>query len=320
VYVEGGDMRKTYRYFFIWTLILVIVMACTVSLGGKDEGDTIQTAVAQTVAANQNGQQDTGVQSAEPTLTLEPTNTVQNPPTSTPKPCNAAQFVSETVSDGTEFDVGESFTKTWRLQNVGTCTWNTDYKLVFKEGDKMSGPSSQNLSQSVAPGESVDISINLKAPGTAGTYKGIWQVKDDNGQVFVYNIWAEIEAKAVLAPPPVAKPDLTISEFSINPNPPTEHVNAHIRVRAHNAGAADSGGFKMEWYGLSTYPDPSCSWNIAGGLVAGGSVLMECDFSFQSWYPTNRVSVAYIDTDDAVDESNESNNSASISGFGVLQP
>jgi len=91
-------------------------------------------------------------------------------------------------------------------------------------------------------------------------------------------------------------------------------------ARAHNAGAADSGGFKMEWYGLSTFANPSCNWNIVGGLVSGGSVLMERDYTFASWYPVNKTSVVYIEPDDQVNESNEGNNTASISPFGVTAP
>ena len=147
------------------------------------------------------------------------------------------------------------------------------------------------------PNEQVDISVNLKAPGSAGTYKGVWSIVDDEGNTFVYNIWVEIKAVEAAAP---AKPDLTITEFSINPETPISGENAH--VRAHNAGAADSGGFKMEWYGLSTFANPSCNWNIVGGLVAGGSVLMECDYSFASWYPIDKTSIVYIDTDDQVND------------------
>jgi subtilase family serine protease len=47
---------------------------------------------------------------------------------------------------------------------------------------------------------------------------------------------------------------------------------------------------------------------------------MECDFTFSSWYPVNKTSVVYIDVNDSVDESDEGNNSASISPFGVSAP
>ena len=42
-----------------------------------------------------------------------------------------AQFVTDvTVPDGTKYDPGATFTKTWRLRNVGTCTWTTAYTMV----------------------------------------------------------------------------------------------------------------------------------------------------------------------------------------------
>ncbi len=308
-------MRTYSRLMSGWMILLLVVMACTISFGGQDEETAVQTAIAQTLTASGNGAEATA--STEPTLTLAPTNTIAAPPTNTPSPCNNALYISETVPDGTEFDVGESFTKTWRLKNTGTCTWNTNYKLKFSSGDQMGGPSSQNLSMAVGPNEQVDFSVNLKAPASVGTYKGVWQIVDDNGGTFVYNIWVEINVVEAATP---AMPDLTISEFSINPATPTQGENVHVRVRAHNAGTADSGAFKMEWYGLSTFSSPSCNWNVVGGLVAGGSVLMECDYSFASWYPLTKTSIAFIDTDDQVDESNEGNNSASISPFGVDAP
>ena len=327
-------MRKSYRCLAAWMLILLTIMACSVSFGGEeeDEGAAIETAIAETLTAEADTGDDGEEPDIEPTLTLAPTDTEEGEPTEVPLPCNDADFVSETIEDGTEFETGESFTKTWRLKNTGTCTWNTGYKLVFVEGDKMGGPGSQNLTQLVAPGEQVDITVDLEAPGSAGTYKGTWQVQDDDGQAFVYNIWVEIEAvepSEEAAIPQLhlpaivfsilAKPDLTITEFSINPPTPVQGENVHVRVRAYNAGTVDSGGFKMEWYGLSTAANPSCSWNINGGLVVDGSVLLECDYSFASWYPVNKTSIVYIDTEDAVDEYDESNNSASISPFGVTQ-
>ena len=308
-------MGKHKKILVLWLVLMMGVMACGFSMGDElDETEKLQTSVAETITAVAQDQKESQV--VVPTDTSAPTGTPQ-PATATPKPCNKAEFVSETVEDGSKFDVGENFTKTWRLRNVGTCTWNTNYKLIFSSGDKMSGPSSKNLPQSVAPGEMVDISVDLKAPNTEGTYKGVWQIQDDQGQTFVYNIWVEIKAKAILGPPPLAKADLAISEFSLNPPTPNMGANVHVRVRAKNNGIADSGAFKMEWYGLSTFANPSCSWNILGGLVAGGSVLMECDFSFASWYPINKTTIAYIDVGNQVDETNEGNNTASISPFGV---
>jgi len=143
-----------------------------------------------------------------PTLTLTLTNT----PTSTavPIPCNKAEFVTDvTVSDGSDFPVFETFTKTWRLRNVGTCTWTSNYRVVFDHGDQMLAPASAPLSGgSVAPGSTVDVSVLMEAPGTPGTYKGYWKLRDTGGVLFGVGasgnvaFWVEIESVSSLPPGP----------------------------------------------------------------------------------------------------------------------
>ena len=99
--------------------------------------------------------------------------------------CDSAQFVSDlTVPDGSGFAPGAAFTKTWRLLNNGTCTWETTYSLVWVGGDALGGPTAVNLPVSVAPGQMVDISINLTAPGTSGHYKSLWKLNNAGGVQF----------------------------------------------------------------------------------------------------------------------------------------
>src|SRR6187455_1853414 len=71
--------------------------------------------------------------------------------------CDWAQFVSDvTVPDGTIFQPGATFTKTWRLKNIGTCTWTTAYSMVFDSGEKMGSTVSVNFQASVPPGGTID--------------------------------------------------------------------------------------------------------------------------------------------------------------------
>ena len=96
--------------------------------------------------------------------------------------CDAAQFIADvTVPDGTIFAPGTAFTKTWRLKNIGTCTWTTAYSLVFVSGEQMSGPGSVALPTTVSPGQTVDVSVALVAPASAGTFRGYWQLKNASG-------------------------------------------------------------------------------------------------------------------------------------------
>src|SRR5688572_4669107 len=88
-------------------------------------------------------------------------------PASAQTVCDRAQFVADvTVPDGMSFSPGATFTKTWRLRNIGTCTWSTSYSLVFDSGTQMGAPASVNFPSSVAPGGSIDLSVTMTAPNT----------------------------------------------------------------------------------------------------------------------------------------------------------
>jgi hypothetical protein len=112
--------------------------------------------------------------------TATPTNTAI-PPSS----CDRAQFIADvTVPDGTTMLPGQTFTKTWRLKNVGQCTWTTAYQMFFVSGSQMGGPNSLLFAKEVLPGQTWDFSVNLTAPTAAGSYRGYWMFKNANGQSF----------------------------------------------------------------------------------------------------------------------------------------
>jgi hypothetical protein len=99
--------------------------------------------------------------------------------------CNAAQFVSDvTIPDGTYINPGASFTKTWRIKNIGTCAWNTSYSLIFVSGERMGGLSPIFLSRFISPGKAVDLTVDLTAPFTGGGFRGYWQLQSDSGSKF----------------------------------------------------------------------------------------------------------------------------------------
>ncbi len=98
------------------------------------------------------------------------------------EPCDAAKFIADvTIPDHTKLTGGESFTKTWRFVNIGSCTWDPSYTLVFDVGDLIGGPASLPLPGIVAPGQQVDISVTLQAPATAGSYRGYWRLRNPSG-------------------------------------------------------------------------------------------------------------------------------------------
>lgn len=104
--------------------------------------------------------------------------------------CDKAGFVKDVIVDvpvevGTAVNPGTHFTKTWRVENRGTCAWTDEYDLVFVSGDRMASPSEVALPErAVAPGETVDISAPLVAPMDAGTFSGEWMLRNAAGKMF----------------------------------------------------------------------------------------------------------------------------------------
>jgi hypothetical protein len=125
-----------------------------------------------------------------PTLTPLPSQTLVPPTpkptrTPTPIPCNWALFIRDvTVPDGTIFPADAEFTKTWRLKNIGDCTWNSKYALVYVSGTRMYVEKTVPLPGVVRPGESIDISVDMVAPASSGRYKTYWMLRDSYGYTF----------------------------------------------------------------------------------------------------------------------------------------
>ena len=119
------------------------------------------------------------------TPTPVPTNTPTPTITPTPIPCDWASFVRDVqISDGNTIKAGTTFTKIWRLQNIGSCTWTRDYALVFVSGVQMDAPNRVWLDTQVRPGETVDVAVEMRAPLKAGDYTGYWQLRNANGVNF----------------------------------------------------------------------------------------------------------------------------------------
>ena len=110
---------------------------------------------------------------------------------------NAMSFISDvSISDGTQFKPGTLFTKTWRVKNTGTCTWTTDYSIVFTAGDHLNGQTTR-MPKNVQPGDTVDISVNMAAPNANGSYNGYWQLRSQYGYNFGQTLWLKIKVDGV---------------------------------------------------------------------------------------------------------------------------
>lgn len=192
------------RISFLFLILVLILSACNLPdeyAGLQDKPGVLYTQAALTVSAQLtssgiNLSRDTatpeppaqeGTPGEDPGSTLViPTYTPQGAEDDAPQVCDQVKFVKDvTIPDEMDIAPGERFTKTWRLQNAGSCPWGIGYLLYFESGDILGGPSSQDLtSVTVQSGETLDISVDLVAPQETGTYQGFWKLRNVKGEGF----------------------------------------------------------------------------------------------------------------------------------------
>lgn len=170
-------MRRTWKIIGMGLVLVLATLACNLPTMARQNG------AAGTVTP-------TSTPTLPPVITATPGVGVTQQPvkTVTTSPDGActyrAAFVSDvTIPDNTTVQPGQSFVKTWRLRNDGTCTWGpTGYNLhalAFTSGDKLGAPDEVPLPGEVRQGQTVDISVTMKAPTAAGTYLSNWLLRVD---------------------------------------------------------------------------------------------------------------------------------------------
>lgn len=129
--------------------------------------------------------------SATPEITLPPLPSITNAPPASPttavRSCDQAAPgvpIDVTIPDDSQMQPGQAFNKVWRLQNTGTCTWTKKYSIALFSGEAMGAPASVPMPQQVAPGQSVDIAVDLVAPLQSGSYQGNWKLRNEAGTWF----------------------------------------------------------------------------------------------------------------------------------------
>jgi hypothetical protein len=288
-------MSKFARLASITLAVVLALSACNLpsSAPATEDPNVVFTAAAQTVAAQ--------ITQTGPVATSTPpvaaaTNTSIVPPTLpstfTPLPpqatatqsCDKADFITDvTIPDGTVLSPGESFTKTWRVKNTGSCSWTPSYAIVFSSGDSMSGPASQALTGNVNPGDTMDISVSLKAPATTGSYRGYWKLRNAAGVLFstVY-----VDIKVQTAAFAVTSVNYTLSTWSDSGHTDCPRVTANIT--ANGAGTVT-----FKW-GRKDSPNGGSLQSI--DFASAGTKSVNYDWSRGStWQGTDTWVGIYVD-------------------------
>ena len=267
--------------------LCVLIAACSSGDGEASptpEPETVLTAAAQTAEAQLTElakPQPTNTSSpllpdSIPELTATDLNTDQGPPEiSTPQATVAtggvdqAEFWADvTVPDGTDFNPGDTFTKVWKLRNSGTNTWTPEYGLAFSTGEQMSAPDAVPINGNVAPGETVDVSVNMTAPQAGGNYLGYWKMRDPAGELFEYAVYVQIEVVGDVpaetsAPKPSGSGSVTNASIQVDDAAPSDCPHTFTFTASFTLDEPATVTYRME-AGSDT---PGFTYNLPGELT-----------------------------------------------------
>ncbi len=218
-------MRRSQRHILSLGLVLFVWVAASCNISQYYSLPPIFSSAKQETPV-------TATPSPRPTHTpFSPTNTPRPIPTFTvavpvqetlppvtemqPSDCDQLEVIADvTVPDGTLMKPGEVFLKVWRVKNTGTCAWDDHYRLVFYQGDTLSGPDSavayffepnaalkldiggwQAQRYTVQPGETVDLATILRAPDQPGYYRSNWVLVNGAHQLVNPLIWTQVDVE-----------------------------------------------------------------------------------------------------------------------------
>ena len=174
----------------IFLLILLIVTACQ-----SQPPDLKPTPISSRTPQN----------TITPTLTIVPKTQTLSPTLTTAQTTpevlkNSSDihftFISETIPDGTRFNPGDIFLKTWTVKNDSTQTWE-GFSLVVEssipDGVNLGNQEKVPLPIKVRPTETVEIAIDMIAPQSNGSYTVYYHLQDKNGATIENTrIWVSI--------------------------------------------------------------------------------------------------------------------------------
>ena len=262
-------------------VVLLVSVGCSIFPASVNQQDIINTAVAKSKAEILS-QFPTPLPTQAPVVivltSVPPTalpymTPIPSVPTPTYVPCSSAMAYDLNYPDYTYVDLNQSFSKAWVFTNVGSCTWSTSYHVAFMSGYQMNGPAYQYLTNYVSPGGSIQVTLPLQAPSTAGTYTGYWGIYDNYGQYFG-KVWVTINAGTTS----YSSSSFAVTSVSLSTDHPTtwvpgvcpSTVNYYANVTANMTGTVT-----YHW----VYPDASVGPTLSLYFGAAGTQTISTPYS-----------------------------------------
>lgn len=108
----------------------------------------------------------------------------------------SATFVEDrSIVDGQMVSGGAEFAKCWRMRNDGTSAWPQGTTISFVGGHSMLIEPDMvhwNVTGDLAPGNEIDVEVEMKAPEEPGRYVSYWRLKTPEGEAFGARVWCDI--------------------------------------------------------------------------------------------------------------------------------
>ena len=166
--------------------------------------DAIRTQAVETYASSLT---ETLAATFTPFPTLTPVGVTETALSTTPEPsptsnpCFNLLYIEDvTIKDGTRMKPGETFTKTWLVQNIGGCAWRPGFTFQHVGGDSMRG-APITLTEAIPTGAKRELSIELVVPsGINGVIESAWQMADETGVFFGDTLFVNIIVGDVTTP------------------------------------------------------------------------------------------------------------------------
>lgn len=151
-----------------------------------------------------------------------------------------AQFVRDTIVDGSVLPPGVQFEQVWTLRNPGPHAWPAGCSVRFVGGTAMfnvdsNHPSSSSdiyratesnvIRRAVKVGEEVDFAVLMRTPEHEGKRISFWRLKAPEGVPFGHRLWCDVT---------VCAPKLS------SPVPETKHIEDLAKMDNNNWSKAES--------------------------------------------------------------------------------
>lgn len=197
-----------FRTISISLILIIGVFLFSCANNQADQTTAVDTDAIRTQAVETYASSLTGLApSFTPFPTLTPVSTIDTTPSATPEPtattnpCFNLFYIRDvTIPDGTRLKAGETFTKTWEVQNIGGCAWRAGFTFQHVGGDSMRG-TPITLTEAIPTGAKREISIELVVPiGINGIIESAWRMADDTGSFFGDTLFVQIIVGDVTTP------------------------------------------------------------------------------------------------------------------------